>query len=58
MATKSVLKSVEIKSKEAAHSLIVALENAEGKHAKPVVVQRSFSNASREELRKMFGARE
>ena len=58
MATKSVLKSVEIKSKETAISLISALENAKGKHAKPIVVQRSFSDASREEIRKMFGAKE
>ena len=58
MATKSILKSVEIKNKETAVSLISALENAKGKHAKPVVIQRSFSDASRDEIRKMFGNRE
>ena len=58
MATKSILKSVEIKNKETAAALISALENAKGKHAKPVVIQRSFSDASRDEIRKMFGAKE
>lgn len=56
MATKSVLKSVDIKTRESALALVNALENAKGKHAQPVTKTRTFSDASREEIRKMFGA--
>lgn len=55
MATKSISKSVHIKSRASARSLVNALENASGKHAKDVVRSRSFSDASREDIRKMFG---
>ena len=56
MATKSVLKNVDVKTREAALALVNALENASGKHAQQVEKQRTFSDASREEIRKMFGA--
>lgn len=55
MATKSVLKSIEIRDKKTAQALISALENAKGKHAKPVEHQRAFSDATRDEVRKIFG---
>ena len=58
MATKSVLKNINIKSPVAARALVRALENAKGKHARPVVNNRSFSDASREEIRKMFKVNE
>lgn len=54
MATKSVLKSINIKDRKAAFALVNALENAQGKKAKPVEHSRSFSDASREEIRAMF----
>ena len=57
MATKSVLKSVDIKTKKSAAALVNALENAKGKGAKTVTATRTFSDASREEIRKMFGDR-
>ena len=55
MAIKSVLKTINIKSRKSALALVNALENAKGKHAQPVVKTRTFSDASREEIRKMFG---
>lgn len=55
MATKSVLKTVDIKTRDSALALVNALENAKGKHTRPVAANRSFSDASREEIRKMFG---
>lgn len=55
MATKSVLKTVDVKSKNAALSLVNALENAKGKHTQHVKTTRTFSDANREEMRKMFG---
>ena len=56
MATKSVLKSIDIKDRRSAFALVNALENAKGKHAQPVNNQRTFSDADRDEIRKMFGA--
>lgn len=54
MATKSVLKNIDIKTRDTALSLVNALENAKGKHAQQVKKIRVFSDASREEIRKMF----
>ena len=56
MATKSVLKNIDVKTREAALALVNALENASGKHAQEVEKKRTFSDANREEIRKMFGA--
>ena len=56
MATKSVLKNVRIKDKTSALRLVNALENAAGKGSRPVKHTRTFSDASREEIRKMFGS--
>lgn len=56
MATKSVLKNIDIKSRESALAFVNALENAKGKHAQHVEKTRTFSDANREEVRKMFGA--
>lgn len=56
MATKSVLKNIDVKTRKSAYALVNALENAQGKHAQPVVNNRTFSDASKEEIRKMFGS--
>lgn len=57
MATKSVLKSINIKDKKSALSLVRALENAQYKGRQIVKQDRAISEASREEIRKMFGAK-
>lgn len=54
MATKSVLKTVDVKNRNSALALVNALENAKGKHAQHVFKVRTFSDASKEEIRKMF----
>lgn len=54
MATKSILKSIQIKDKKSAAKLANALENASGKKAKEIKYNRSFSDASRDDIRKMF----
>lgn len=56
VATKSVLKSIHIKDKKAAVRLVCAMENAAKKKSQDVGQTRMFSDASREEIRKMFGA--
>ena len=55
MATKSVLKNIDIKTRKSAIALVNALENAQGKHSQPVSNNREFTDASKEEIRKMFG---
>ena len=54
MATKSILKTTHIKEPGAAAALVGALENARGKSEKQVVFGRAPSEASREDIRKMF----
>lgn len=58
MATKSVLKNIDVKTLPAARALTNALENAKGKYSQPVINNRSFSDANRAEIRKMFKADE
>ncbi len=55
MATKSVLKSIHVKDRRQAANLVRALENAKGKASITVTKSRSFSDADRAEIRKMFG---
>lgn len=55
MATKSILKTIHIKEPGAAAALINALEHAKGKTEKEVVFERYPSEASRADIRKMFG---
>lgn len=55
MATKSILKNIHIKSLKSSSSLLRALENAQGKSSKPVNYDRPVSEASREEIGKLFG---
>lgn len=56
MATKSILKTIHIKKRRSALSLVRALENASGKSKKDVAFQRGYSTATKEEIEKMFGA--
>lgn len=58
MATKSILKTIYIKQKEPATRLVSALENASKKGAKAVEMSRSYSEASRTEIAKMFGTQD
>ena len=51
MATKSITKNVVIRSKPLARNFVRALENAEGKSSKNVVVHEIKGDA----LREMFG---
>lgn len=57
MATKSVLKNVDIKTRASALALVSALENAKGKSSQPVVQNRTFTDADKEEIQKMFGGK-
>ena len=55
MATKSILKTIHIKKKRPALALVRALEHASGKSEKDVVFSKSYSEAFKSEIQKMFG---
>lgn len=54
MATKSILKNISIKNNGSARNLVRALEHAGEKHDRPVNLEHSVSEASRDEIRLMF----
>lgn len=55
MATKSFLKNIVIKDKKVAENFINALNNAENKKAKKVVVDKRIENITdKEQIRKIF----
>lgn len=56
MATKSILKTVHIDNPQSAERLISALEYAAAKPSKETEISVAASDASREDIRKMFGA--
>ena len=55
MATKSILKTVDIKNPKLGKSLIVALENASGKRAKDVQLSRTYEDVRGDKLRRVLG---
>lgn len=57
MATKSVLKSVNLRTRKSATALVLALERAKARKTRPVKGQSVFTDASREEIRSMFEVR-
>lgn len=54
MATKSILKNVDIKDKKLGKSLVIALEHAAGKHAKDVELSRTYEDVRGEKLRSIL----
>ena len=55
MATKSILKNVDIKEKKLGKSLVVALENAAGKKSRNVTLSRTYSDVHGDKIREIFG---
>jgi hypothetical protein len=55
MATKSILKNVDIKEKKLGKSLVVALENAAGKRSKNVTLSRTYSDIRGDKIKEIFG---
>ncbi len=54
MATKSILKNVDIKDKKLGKALIIALENASGKHAKDVTLSRTYEDVKGDRLKSIL----
>lgn len=57
MATKSILKNIDIRDKALGKSLVVALENAKGKKSKEVVLSKACHEAQGEEIKKILGVK-
>lgn len=57
MATKSIYKNVNIKSKDLTKGLINALEYGMGKKAKEVIFTKSVEEVKGEDIKKYFGVR-
>ncbi len=56
MATKSILKTIHIKGNKSTLAFVNAYERAKRKQSVPVEMHRSYSDASAEEIRAMFGS--
>lgn len=54
MATKSILKTIHIKKRKSAISLVRALETASGKAEKEVTMSSPCSEATREEIQQIY----
>jgi len=55
VATKSILKDVEINEKKLAEGLLSALDNAANKSAKEVKLQRQLREVKGEDIKRLFG---
>lgn len=55
MATKSILKNIDIKNQKLGKSLIRALEKASGKTAKNVELSRMYRDIRGDDIKKVFG---
>lgn len=57
VATKSILRNVNIRDRKGAAALARAMENAASVKSRPVEMSRPVSEATKDEIRKMFGDR-
>lgn len=55
MATKSILKNVDVKDKKLAKSLVVALENAANKKSQSVSLSRTYTDIKSDKIKEIFG---
>ena len=55
MATKSILKNVDIKDKKLGKSLVIALEHAADKRSKSVQLSRTYEDVRGDKLRSILG---
>lgn len=54
MATKSILKNVDIRDKKLGKALVVALESAASKNAKEVVLSRTYKEIRGDKINEIF----
>lgn len=54
MATKSILKNIDIKDKKLGKSLVIALEHAARKHSKDVQLSRIYEDVRGDKLKSLL----
>lgn len=54
MATKSILKNIDIHEKKQGKSLVIALEHASRRKAKEVTLSRSYTEVHGEQIKEIF----
>lgn len=54
MATKSILKNVDIKDKKLGKQLVIALENASSKKSKQVTLSRTYQDIRGEKIKEVL----
>lgn len=57
MATKSILKNININEKHLGRNFVSAMENAKNKTYKDVVLSKSCSVLKRDQIKSLFGAK-
>lgn len=57
MATKSILKNIDIKDRRLGRAFVSALENAENKASKEVNYSKACTTATRSQVKTIFGGR-
>ncbi len=55
MATNSMLKDIDINSKRLGRDFVSALENAENKRSKDVVLSKACTTVKKDQIKKIFG---
>lgn len=55
MATKSILKNIDIKNRKMGYAIVSALENAQLKGSKDVQMQRTCEEIKGEKIKQLFG---
>lgn len=55
MATKSIIKSIDIRDKKLCQTFVSALENAKEKKSKEVSLSRTFTEIKGEKIKELFG---
>ena len=58
MATKSIIKNVDIKTPKLRKNFVEALENAENKKSKQVIISRTISTVTGDKIKELFGDKE
>ena len=57
MATKSILKEVRFTNKKLARGFVDALEHAQGKHSKEVIMSRTCTDIKKDKVKSFFGVK-
>lgn len=55
MATKSILKNIDIKDRKMGRAIVSALENSKNKKSKDVVLSRTCEEVKGEKIKLLFG---